>query len=284
MATILQGEPVVKAMGEQLRGRIDELGRRGIKPTLATVRLGARPDDVTYENAALKQALHLGMGMRPYVLDAQTPQAALEATLQSINYDTSLHGCLLFRPLPDHIDESAMCDAIQAVKDVDGVSLVSLSSVFTDSNLGFPPSTAEACIKVLDHYGVAIEGKHVVVIGRSLVVGKPLAMMLLARNASATVCHSRTENLARLSRMADVVVCATGQPRRFGAEFFRPGQVVLDVGIDFDERGYLCGDVDYPKVAPIVDALTPVPGGIGTVTTSVTMEHTVEAAFALNRG
>ena len=186
----------------------------------------------------------------------------------------------MFRPLPTFMDEKAMCNTLTAAKDVDGISLASLAAVFTDAPDGFPPCTAAACVAILDHYKVPIAGKHVAVIGRSLVVGKPVSMMLLRRNASVTICHSRTENLQEISRSADIVICATGRARAYGREYFRPGQTVLDVGINFDVHGKLCGDVDFDEVEPIVDAITPVPGGVGTVTTSMTMQHTVAAAEA----
>ena len=173
-----------------------------------------------------------------------------------------------------------MCELLDPKKDIDGITLASLASVFTDGHAGYPPATAAACIQLLDHYQVPLQGKHVVVVGRSLVVGKPVSMMLLRRNASVTICHSKTENLADIMRSADVVICATGRARTFGAQFFGPGQTVLDVGINFDTQGNLCGDVDFAEVEPVVAAITPVPGGIGTVTTSVTMAHTVAAAEA----
>lgn len=280
MAVLLKGKPVVEAMGEKVRRRVAELQAVGVQPTLAIVRVGDRPDDLSYERTAMRRAASLGVAVKPYVLDAQAPQVALESTLRSINHDQAVHGCLMFRPLPAHVDEAAMCDALAPAKDIDGISSASLSSVFTGSNQGFPPATAQACISILDHYGVSVEGRHVVVIGRSLVIGKPVAMMLLARNASVTVCHSRTENLAAITRMADIVVCAAGRARAFGPEYFSAGQAVLDVGINFDEAGELCGDVDFEAVEPIVGFITPVPGGVGTVTTSVTMAHTVQAAEA----
>ena len=176
------------------------------------------------------------------------------------------------------MEDKLICDELAMAKDVDGVSTASLGAVFTDANEGFAPCTAEACVKTLDFYEIPIEGRHVVVVGRSLVVGKPVAMLLLRRNASVTICHSRTADLAEIMRTADIVICATGRPRAYDASYFKPGQTVLDVGINFDKDGVLCGDVDYDFVAPIVDAITPVPGGLGSVTTSITMEHTVTAA------
>lgn len=283
MAIQLKGKPVVDRMAQDMSARIEVLRQEGIVPTLALVRVGARPDDLSYERTAVKRAESLGIAVKPYVLDEFAPQAALQATLQSINYDKTVHGCLMFRPLPSFIDEKAMCNALAPAKDVDGISLASLASVFTDASDGFPPCTAAACVEMLDHYDVPLVGKHVVVVGRSLVVGKPVSMMLLRRNASVTICHSRTENLPAICREADIVICATGRARAYGAEFFSPGQTVLDVGINFDTHGKLCGDVNFDEVEPIVGAITPVPGGIGTVTTSVTMAHTVAAAEALLR-
>lgn len=280
MAELLKGKPVTEAMAQDLGRRIEALSLKGVTPTLALVRLGNRPDDLSYERTAVKRAASLGIQTKPYVLDEFAPQEELASTLQAINYDKSVHGCLMFRPLPSFIDEKAMCNLLSPAKDIDGISLASLAAVFTDEPNGFPPCTAAACVKMLDFYKVPIVGKHVVVIGRSLVVGKPVSMMLLRRNASVTICHSRTENLQEISRSADIVICAVGRARMFGAEYFSPGQTVLDVGINFDTTGKLCGDVDFDEVEPIVGAITPVPGGIGTVTTSLTMEHTVMAAEA----
>lgn len=287
MATLLTGKPVVERLAADLAPRIDALARVGVEPTLAIVRMGARPDDLSYERTARKRADALGIAVRPIALDEFAPQEALEAALHEVDHDADVHGCLLFRPLPSFVDEARVCELLAPEKDVDGITLASLAAVFTDGHRGFPPSTAAACVELLEHYGVPLAGKHVAVVGRSLVVGKPLSMMLLRRNASITVCHSRTENLAGICRSADVVVCATGRARAFGAEYFAPGQTVLDVGINFDAQGNLCGDVDFDAVEPVVAALTPVPGGLGTVTTSVTMAHTVaaaEAALADGRG
>ena len=283
MAELLKGKPVVDSMAEDIRARVAGLEPAGITPTLALVRLGARPDDLSYERTAVKRAAGLGIATKRYELAADASQVDLASVLQSINDDVNVHGCLMFRPLPCSIDEKAMCDMLAAAKDVDGISVASLAAVFTDDGSGFPPCTAEACVKMLDHYEIPIEGKHVVVIGRSLVIGKPVSMMLLRRNATVTMCHSRTKNLAEICRAADIVICATGRARAYGREYFSVGQTVLDVGINFDAEGNLCGDVDFSEVEPVVAAITPVPGGIGTVTTSLTMEHTVAAAEAARR-
>ena len=278
MAKLLTGKEVVANLKENLTSRVDALRAADVAPTLALVRMGARPDDLSYERTAKKRADGLGIAVKSYELDEFAPEEAVRAVLREVNADRNIHGCLLFRPLPGFIDENAVCNVLAAEKDVDGISLASLASVFTDGAAGFPPCTAAACLAMLDYYGISVAGKHVVVVGRSLVIGKPVAMMLLARNASVTICHSKTENLAAITRTADIVICATGRARAFGAQFFAPGQTVLDVGINFDTHGNLCGDVDFDAVEPLVAAITPVPGGIGSVTTSITMEHVVAAA------
>ena len=278
MATLLKGKPVVDHMAIDLRNRIEALKSRGVEPTLALVRMGERPDDLSYERTAKKRAASLGLSTKPYVLDDLAPQAAVQATLQSINYDKTVHGCLMFRPLPSFLDEKALCNMLSPEKDIDGISLASLASVFTDSSDGFPPCTAQACVEILDFYKIPLVGKHVVVIGRSLVVGKPAAMMLDRENATVTLCNSRTRNLPEVCKQADIVVVAMGKMAAVGADCLRAGQTVVDVGIHVNEEGKLCGDVQFAAAEPVVDAITPVPGGVGTVTTSVLVGHVVQAA------
>ncbi len=278
MATLLKGKPVVDHMAVDLRSRIEALKSRGVEPTLALVRMGERPDDLSYERTAKKRAASLGLATKPYVLDDLAPQAAVQATLQSINYDKTVHGCLMFRPLPSFLDEKALCNMLSPEKDIDGISLASLASVFTDSSDGFPPCTAQACVEILDFYKIPLVGKHVVVIGRSLVVGKPAAMMLDRENATVTLCNSRTRNLPEVCKQADIVVVAMGKMAAVGADCLRAGQTVVDVGIHVNEEGKLCGDVRFGEAEPLVEAITPVPGGVGTVTTSVLVSHVVEAA------
>ena len=215
--------------------------------------------------------------MRRFVLPAEATQAELEVVIDAVNADPRIHGCLMFRPLPPQMDERAVCDRLSPAKDIDGIGSASLAGVFADTGEGFPPATAQACLETLDFYDIPVAGKRVVVLGRSLVIGRPVAMMLLARHATVTLAHTRE---------ADIVVCATGRARAYGAEYFSPGQTVLDVGINFDEAGNLCGDVDFDAVVPVLGdggAITPVPRGLGGVTTSVTMAHVVQAAEAGQR-
>lgn len=278
MTLVMKSKPVVDEMAESLSERVARLKDRGVTPTLAILRVGERPDDLSYERTAVKRAESLGIAVKVFALDAFTTPESLREQIGVINDDPEVHGCLMFRPLPEFMDEKAMCDALAPHKDVDGISTAALGAVFADSEEGFAPCTAEACLVMLDHYGIPAAGKHAVVVGRSLVVGKPVSMLMLKRNASVTICHSRTADLAAHTRKADIVICATGRPAAFGPEYFSEGQTVLDVGISFDSEGRMRGDVDYETVEPIVAAITPVPGGIGSVTTSVTMSHVVAAA------
>ena len=281
MAKLLSGKEVALELNADMERRIAELHEVGITPALALVRIGNRPDDISYEESIKKHADALGMRVRPYIFDEDATEEELIRTIESINNDRFVHGCLMFRPLVRGINEDRVCNALAPEKDVDGITSASLASVFTDGKVGFAPSTADACIKVLDYYKVSLQGAHVVVVGRSLVVGKPVAMMLLGRNATVTLCHSRTSDVAAVTRQADIVIFASGRPKQYGADFFSPGQTVIDVGINFDDEGKMCGDVDFAAAEGIVDAITPVPGGVGCVTTMVTLMHTIEAAEAI---
>ena len=278
MSKLLLGKPVADAMTEDLVVRVEALKAAGVQPVLAIVRVGERPDDLSYERGVTKRAQSVGVDVRPFVLAEDASQQQLEAVIRQVNEDSSIHGCLMFRPLPAHLDEDAACALLASEKDVDAISPAALAGVFADLQGAFAPSTAVACMKVLDHYDIDPAGKKVVVIGRSLVIGKPVAMLLLARNATVTICHSRTRDLAETVREAEIVICATGRARAYGADFFREGQTVVDVGINVDAEGKLCGDVDFESVENLVDAITPVPRGVGSVTSAVTVDHTVQAA------
>ena len=279
MAEIYKGAAVVEALNESLAARVEALKAGGIVPTLAILRVGERPDDISYEKGATKRCGGVGVEVRSVVLPGDVNQTALMAALADLNNDKSVHGILLFRPLPKHLDEEAARRAIAPAKDIDGITDGSLAGVFTGSGEGFPPCTAQAAMEILSHYGVDCTGKRAVVVGRSLVVGKPAAMMLMARHATVTVCHTRTKDLPSVARQAEILIVAAGQMESLGQEYFSPGQVVIDVGIHWNnEKGKLCGDVRFDEAEPIVAALTPVPGGVGTVTTSVLVSHVVEAA------
>lgn len=283
MAKLLKGKPVADAILADVRSRADALRARSVAPTLAVVRVGEEPGDLAYERTVLRKADSAGVQVRTVSLDATVGKEVLEFVLRQVGEDPAIHGCLLFRPLPAHLDEVAACEAVDPRKDVDGVTRASMATVFCGEGPGFAPSTAEACLRVLDFYGVPLSGRRVTVVGRSLVVGRPLSQLLLARDATVTLCHSRTADVAEECRRADVVISAMGRARALGATCFRTGQTVLDVGINFEADGTMRGDVDVSSAEPIVEALAPVPGGIGVVTSAVTLDHTVTAAEMLAR-
>ena len=279
MATLFKGAEVNAALNERIKNDVEALKARGIEPKLGIVRVGERPDDLSYERGAVKRAESLGVAVEKFLLPADVEQDKLLDTIRAINADDKIHGVLLFRPLPRHLDENLICNTLAPEKDIDGITDLSNAGIFTGKELGFAPCTPSACMEILEHYGVDCKGKKAVVIGRSLVVGKPAAMMLIKRNATVTVCHTRTVDMPAVCREADILIVAAGRAGVVGADYVRPGQVVIDVGINWnEEKQKLCGDVDFDAVEPIVAAITPVPGGVGTVTTSVLVSHVVEAA------
>lgn len=273
-----KGAPVAQALTERLAARADQLKVQGIVPTLAIVRVGERPEDLSYERGALKRCEKVGIRVRQFTLPKESSHEDLLAVIRQINADREIHGCLLFRPLPPQMDEEAICAALDPAKDVDGITAGSLASVFAGSGAGYPPCTAQACMEILNYYGCDLTGKRAVVVGRSLVVGKPLAMLLLGQNATVTLCHTRTADLAAECRRAEVLIAAAGRANMIGRDHLSPGQLVLDVGINVDEEGNLVGDVDFAAADAIVGAVTPVPGGVGAVTTSVLAAHVLQAA------
>ena len=278
MSVILKGAPVVAAMNEANAARCAALREKGVVPTLAVVRVGAREDDLSYEKGVMARCAKVGVEVKQFLLPADAAQEELLGVIACINADPAIHGCLLFRPLPRQFDDRTVRAALAPEKDIDGITDGSLAGVFTNTSLGYPPCTAQACLEILKFYGIPLSGRRAVVVGRSLVVGKPAAMMLDRENATVTLCNSRTRDLPEVCREADIVVVAMGKAGTVGAEHLREGQVVVDVGIHVNEEGKLCGDVRFGEAEPLVEAITPVPGGVGTVTTSVLVSHVVEAA------
>ena len=278
MSVILKGAPVVATMNETNAARCAALREKGVVPTLAVVRVGAREDDLSYEKGVMARCAKVGVEVKQFLLPADAAQEELLGVIACINADPSIHGCLLFRPLPRQFDDRTVRAALAPEKDIDGITDGSLAGVFTNTALGYPPCTAQACLEILKFYGIPLSGRRAVVVGRSLVVGKPAAMMLDRENATVTLCNSRTRDLPEVCREADIVVVAMGKAGAVGAEHLREGQVVVDVGIHVNEEGKLCGDVRFDEAEPLVEAITPVPGGVGTVTTSVLVSHVVEAA------
>ncbi|QAT42395.1 bifunctional 5,10-methylenetetrahydrofolate dehydrogenase/5,10-methenyltetrahydrofolate cyclohydrolase [Aminipila luticellarii] len=278
MAQILNGREVVDAVNERLRAEVLLLKEKGITPTLGIIRVGAKVEDVSYEKGAIKCAESIGVDVKKYLFKESITQEQLLNVIAAINLDLTVHGVILFRPLPDHIDDNTIRKALLACKDVDGITDQSMAGVYTGTDLGYPPCTPRACIEILDHYGIDITGKTVAVIGRSLVVGRPAAMMVLEKNGTPVICHTKTEDMETICRNADVLIVSAGQAKAIGAEYLSEKQVVIDVGINMTEDGKLCGDVDFEAAQSIVKAITPVPGGVGKVTTSLLMMHVIDAA------
>ena len=282
MAQILSGREVASAMNDALLTRAGALAERGILPTLAIVRVGENESDLSYKRGAEKRAQKVGVDVRVIALPEAVAAETLLETIRALNEDEGIHGVLLLRPLPGHLKDKSqqICNALRPDKDVDAMTDLSSAGVYQGrSDLGFPPCTPEACMKILHHYGISCAGKRAVVIGRSLVVGRPLAMMLMAEDATVTLCHSKTPNLPEIARQGDILVTAAGRLGFVDAGFVRPGQVVLDVSVNWDpEKNGIAGDCVFDEVEPVVSAITPVPGGVGAVTSSVLMDHVITAA------
>ena len=277
---VLRGKPVAEEMTEKDRQVAQQLREKGIIPTLAIVRVGEDPGDLAYERGASKRAEKTGIEVRHIQLEASITQEELVEQIRQLNQDDAVHGVLMLRPLPRGIDEKYVCEQLAPAKDIDGITSGSMAGVFMDTDTGFPPCTAQACMDILDYYGIDLTGRKVTVMGRSLVIGKPVAMMAMRRNATVTVLHSRTtrEDFAKAGRNADIVIAAMGRAKMVGADELGLDQVILDVGINSDEDGGLCGDVDFAAAEPAASMITPVPGGVGSVTTAVLMRHVLQAA------
>lgn len=278
MGKLLMGKDVSDRLTEKLIDEVKILKDKNIMPALAIIRVGGHGEDVSYEKSAVKKCETIGVMVRKFTLPEEARQEELLTLIDKINRDSSIHGVLLFRPLPAQFDDTAIRAALSPEKDVDGITDSSMVGVYADTDRGFPPCTPKACMEILDYYGIDISGKNVVIIGRSLVVGKPLAMMMMKKNGTVTVCHTKTLHLQDVTRKADILIVASGRPKAIGPEFVNEKQIIIDVGINFSEDGSLCGDVDFEKVEPLVKAITPVPGGVGIVTTGVLVTHVVEAA------
>ena len=281
MTSVLKGSYVASGMETELRAKADRLRQNGIDPKLCIVRAGARPDDLAYERNALKRFEKLGIAAQALEFPECIDRKSFLAEFEKINASIDVHGILLLRPLPGCLDEKALTESIDPYKDVDGMSPVNIAKVFSGEKDGFAPCTPSAVMEMLDYAGVDLAGKNVAIVGRSMVVGRPLAMLMLARNATVTICHTKTRGMEEICRTADIVVAAAGRARILTSSFVSAKSIVIDVGINVDEEGKLCGDVDYDAVAAVASMVTPVPGGVGAVTTSVLAKHVLKAA-ALN--
>lgn len=274
MSQILYGKAVAAALGERLTQQIQSLKLQHINPLMAVVRVGGSPDAAAYEKNILRQCDRYGIGTRVHHLEEGAGQTALIDLIRNLNTDRDVNGIMVFMPLPDAFDEAAVRLAIHPDKDIDGINIQARR---------FLPATPRAVVEVLKYYGVPLTGSDALIINSSDVVGRPLAMMMLSEQSTITVGHAETRNLREKARQSEIVISAVGKPRLFDSGFFNERSIVIDVGINQDEEGQLCGDVDYEAVKDKVRAITPVPGGIGSVTTTVLMSQVVEACILQNR-
>ena len=283
MGEIIKGKPVGDALSEVLKGECEGLVKEGIQPKLAILRVGAKPNDLSYEKGALKKCETIGIATEVTELPDGTTQDQYIETLQKLNDDSSVHGILTFRPLPEGIDEDVIKNVIAPEKDVDCFSPMNTAKLMEGDKTGFPPCTPTAVVEILKHYNVPLKGANVVVLGRSMVVGKPVSMLLLGENATVTICHSKTKDLPKVCADADVLVAGVGRARMVTADYIKEGAVVIDVGINAKpEGGGICGDVDTDDVVGKASMVTPVPAGVGSVTTSILAKHVIKACKQQN--
>lgn len=276
--TELLGKPVADAITASLASDVESMKNKGIVPTLAVIRVGAREDDLAYERGLTKRFESANCAVKKIELPEDVTQEVLDAAVASADEDPSVDGILMFRPLPKTLTDKNVLNTISALKDVDGMGKANMADIFSGAGEGHAPCTAEAVIEMLKHHNIDIKGKRVTVVGRSLVIGKPVSMLLLKENATVKVCHTKTEDLKAECQWADIVVACAGKAKMLDASYFRAGQTVIDVGMNVDEEGKLCGDVDFASVSEVVDAITPVPRGVGSVTTSVLLRAVVNNA------
>lgn len=274
----LGGKEVADKIVEEIKVKVEELKGKGVSPKLAILRVGAREDDLAYERGVLKRFESAGVEVEVTALDARISQEELDKTFDGINNDPKVHGILVFRPLPKGLSDEHMRRTIDPGKDSDFMDIRNMENVLAGVPDCAAPCTAEAVMALIKHYRIETKGKKVTVVGRSLVIGKPAALLLTTANATVTVCHTKTVDIEAECRNADIIVACCGVAKMITDKFVKPGQIVIDVGMNVDEEGRLCGDVDYEKVSEIADAITPVPGGVGSITTAILLRHVVDNA------
>ena len=271
----LRGKKVSDGIKEYVSKELETLS---FIPKLAIVRVGENPDDMSYERGATKKLKSFGLDVASYVFPQDMSDEDFKKAFKDINEDDEVTGILLLRPLPRTINEKDIENMIDPKKDLDGISPINIAKVFAGDTTGFSPCTAEAVIEVLKAYDVELTGKRVTVVGRSMVVGKPVSMLLLKENATVTMTHTRTVDLKKTCSDAEIVITAAGRAKMLNSDYCGQDAVMIDVGINVDENGKLCGDVDYATLDGKASAATPVPGGVGTITTAVLAKHLIQAA------
>ncbi len=278
MAEILSGKVVAQAITADLEKRIAALKDKNIEPCLAIVRMGEEPGDLSYERSIRRTCEPLGIKIELFALNREEQQEVVLNTVKAVNQDKNIHGCIIMRPLPRHVDQTLICDSLDVKKDVDCITGKSLSGLMVGDKNTFRPCTPQACLEILDYYGYKPEGQRIAVLGRSLAVGRSLSLMLQDRNATVTMCHSKTQNLPEVCKESKILVAAVGKAKLVNADYVNLNHVIVDVGINVDENGKLCGDVDREAVENTVAAISPVPGGVGGITVAVLASHVIEAA------
>lgn len=274
---ILKGKPVSEKIDSWVTHQTSELKESGITPKLGIVRVGKREDDIAYERSVLRKCKKVGIDCEVFEYEESISDELFQDAVRAINMSNDVHGILMFRPLPEHIDQEEVTKLFRPEKDIDGILPCSLGSVLMGSDVGFAPCTAESVFEILKHYEIPLRGSNVAVVNCSNVVGKPLAMMLANGDATPTVCHIYTRDIKQILSGSDIVVTAIGKAKHFTKDYLNNGQIVIDVGINVDEDGCLCGDVDYNSVVNNVSGITPVPGGVGGVTASILLRNVVTA-------
>ena len=282
MAKLLKGIEVAQHLEKKLIQRIENLHKKGINPCLAIIRIGEEQVAITYETNIARKCKKVGVNIKQFYFEKNIRQSELLKAISYANRDNNIHGILLLRPLPKHLNEQEACFAISPDKDVDGVTNISMADIYGGGNVHFAPCTAESCIQLLNYYEIPISGKKIVIVGRSLIVGRPLAMLLLKEDATVTICHSKTQNLQEICKGADILMVALGKPEWIDSNYVAEGQTILDIGINVTEKGKLCGDVNFREVEDKVGAITTVPGGIGTITSTILVYHVVLSAEKLS--
>lgn len=280
---IIKGKPVADKISEDLKKEVKNLNKMGINPKLAIVRVGERADDLAYERGALKRCQNIGIETEVVVLDENISQDEFIKAIHKLNEDDKVNGILTFRPLPKHLSEDEIKYEISPKKDIDCFNPINTAKIVENDKTGYPPCTPTAVIEILKHYGINLTGANIVVLGRSMVVGKPLSMLLLNENATVNICHSKTRNLPEIASQADILVAAVGKAKMVKKDYVKDGAIVIDVGVNVDDQGNLCGDVDMEDVLDKVSMITPVPGGVGAVTTSILATNIVKACKLQNK-
>ncbi len=278
MTHILSGKEVAAKIKDEISKDVASLNEKGKVPKLTIVRLGEKSNDLSYEKGLTKNCEKLGIICEVLKLSESISTEGLKAEIERLNDDNSVHGVLIFRPLPGQIDSEAIALTLSPKKDVDCMTPLNLEKIFEGRFSGFSPGTPQACMEILRHYEIGLEGKNVVIINRTMVLGKPLSMMMLSENATVTLCHSKTKNLSEITKRADIVVTALGRARMIGEEYLNPDSICIDVGVSSDADGKICGDLDFDNLNGKVKMMTPVVGGVGAVTTGLLLRNVVKAS------